>query len=459
MIMMARLLQLSGALIVSAGLTAAGAPAETGPASNTVPVHQEGFTPAMPPGSNAPSSTLSGSASLDPRESSATNPALDQSANLMLSSNVLPPKVPTPIVTVKDYRAVLDRAVKEKRANNLARAEVLVVSDLESEAPVEDQKTALLQLAVLAHEQQQWAKAQQIYAQFLSRFQDDPNTPEVLLRQGLLYRQMGAPVMAQSKFYAVMSTALHIKSDRLDHYQRLVLQAQSEIAETYYLQGKLDEAADYYARLLKLDSPYLDKAKILYKLVRCLSVRGRSSELIVQAKQFLDRYPEAEAAAEVRFLLADSYKKLGRNREAMDQVKALLETEQHKGRTEWTYWQQRAGNDIANQLYREADYVNALQVYQSLAALSTSPQWQFPALYQVGLVYERLQQPEKAQEAYHQILKRQPEITTNSPPNASLATVLEMAQWRSGYLDWQRRAAELTHHLSTSQPTTPGATH
>ena len=57
---------------------------------------------------------------------------------------------------------------------------------------------------------------------------------------------MGVPELALSKFYAVMSTCLNLKLDEMEYYQKLVLRAKAEIAETYYLQGKFEEATDYF---------------------------------------------------------------------------------------------------------------------------------------------------------------------------------------------------------------------
>ena len=87
----------------------------------------------------------------------------------------------------------------------------------------------------------------------------------------------------------------------------------------------------------------------------------------------------------------------------MKQVLLLLQSQQDNAAKIprlWVYWQRRAGNEIANQLYKEADYLNALQIYQSLAELDNSPAWQPPVWYQVGLVYEQLQQWQKATDTY-----------------------------------------------------------
>ena len=108
-------------------------------------------------------------------------------------------------------------------------------------------------------------------------------------------------------------------------------------------------------------------------------------------------------------------------------------------RSRWTYWQRRAGNDIGNQLYEEGDYLNALLVYSALSALDTALPWQLPVYYQMGLIYERLQQPLKASETYGRILAREKELASGSNP--ALQTVVDMARWRMQFLDWQTQNA------------------
>ena len=108
----------------------------------------------------------------------------------------------------------------------------------------------------------------------------------------------------------------------------------------------------------------------------------------------------------------------------------------------WTYWQQRVGNEIGNQLYQEGDYVKALEVYQTLAKLDESPAWQMPVNYQVGITYEKLLQPENAMVAYRTITNAAPTLGTNVSPG--LQTVADMARWRLNFLQFQARAEEFT---------------
>src|ERR1051325_1663035 len=91
---------------------------------------------------------------------------------------------------------------------------------LENQVPIALQKSVMMQLADVAEAAGDLAKAQQELAQYLHEFPNSEDAPEILLRQGMLYRKVGAPVMAQSKFYAVMTSALNLKSDQLPRYQR-----------------------------------------------------------------------------------------------------------------------------------------------------------------------------------------------------------------------------------------------
>jgi tetratricopeptide (TPR) repeat protein len=253
---------------------------------------------------------------------------------------------------------------------------------------------------------------------------------------------MGVNTLAISKFYAVMSSALKLKLDNIDYYKNLVLQAQTEIADTYYSLAQFNESADFYIRLVKADSPSLNKSQIEFKLIRSLSFLTNNEETIARSQSFLEHYPDYPDLPEVRFILASADKAVGHNAEALKQVLLLLQSQQDNAKTNpetWAYWQRRAGNEIANQLYKEGDYMDALQIYQNLAGLDTAPSWQAPALYQVGLVYEQLQQWQKATDTYDQILARRTELTgTNAAP--SLSSLCDMAQWRKDYIAWLQKA-------------------
>ena len=341
-----------------------------------------------------------------------------------------------------DFEVTLEVARQERTNKLFVGAAQILESILKTNAPPAMQRRALFELAEVMEEDEQPAKAQQIWSQYLHLYPNDPAVPEVLLRQGLLYRKMGVDAFAVSKFYAVMSSALKLKLENLAYYKKLVVRAQTEIADTYYLDAKFEEAADFFNRILKSGDGEANREQLEWKLIRSLSYLTNQVETIGKAQAFLTRFPTSSNVPEVRFLLASALKQTGRNADALQQVLLLLQTEQEnvgKDPESWAYWQRRAGNEIANQLYREGDFADALEIYLSLGELDPSPGWQAPVWYQAGLVYEQLQQWQKAAETYTRILDRQKELNANNNTPA-LASLLEMAKWRLDYIVWLQKA-------------------
>jgi tetratricopeptide (TPR) repeat protein len=331
------------------------------------------------------------------------------------------------------------------------KAEPMLEGLLNGNIPEAIQKSALFELGAVARDQNDLPRAQTIYGQYLERWPADVRIPEILLRQGEIFRQMGLNELALGKFYSVMTSALSLKTDQLAYYQSLVLQTQVEIAETHYLIGQFSDAADFYARLLLNTDPSLNRAQIKFRLIRSVSMIGRNDETIAQAKDFIARYPDADQVPEVRYYLAEALKALGQNADALQQVLLCLREQKSKTRSNpqvWAYWQQRIGNEVANQLYREGDYIDSLLVYTDLAQLDSTPDWQVPVEYQMGITYEKLAQPAKAVETYNSILARETELGTNA--TSALQAVFGMAHWRLNFIQWQTNAEAVDHHLIQS---------
>lgn len=342
---------------------------------------------------------------------------------------------------VKDYQLEIDTARQLRRNKDTVNAEKMLTNLIDSDPPDQFKRAALFELALVAQDEQKLSRAQQIFAHYVQLYPQDPAIPEVLLRQGLLYREIGAYNMAIGKYYSVMNSALALKMEQFDYYKRIVLQAQTEIAETYFLQGKFAEAADFFRRILKQKTVDLNRTQVHFKLIRCYAALGKNTDVISQVEKFIEENPDASEVPEARYLSATAYKSLGRTREAHSEVMKLLRSQADLVNTNperWIYWQQRAGNDIANQLYIEGDYFNALEVYTHLASLNDAPAWQVPIWYQIGLIYEKLNQPKKATERYAAIAARETTLTgTNSTP--SLKTVLDMAKWRNEQIAWREK--------------------
>jgi tetratricopeptide (TPR) repeat protein len=419
------------------------------------PAHEpEHHDKAHPPASAVVSTNATPRASdLEQSLSSRFEPAPPLPAELTTSENILLKKM-DPVVTdqLRPWQAQIESAVKYRADKNNVLAENTLVGILQSaDAPPSILRECLKHLAQWAVEARQYSRAQQIYSQFVTRFPVDPETPEILFRQGLLYRQMGANEMALAKFYAVMSTTISLQEEYLSRYKSLVLLAQTEIADTFYLQAQYREAADFFRKILKLEQPEVNEPVIRYKLVKSLVESNQPNEAVAEGQVFVSKCQSASQLPEVRFLLAESYKKLGRRREALEQTLALLTAEKSRSEKDpetWAYWQQRTGNDLGNELYRQGDYLNSLQVYDTLSRLQDSPEWKLPALYQTGLVYERLNQPPKAIEVYDQIVTRAKDLTNASP---NLKLIVDMARWRKDQINWNDSTSKEAQDIVTGK--------
>lgn len=364
--------------------------------------------------------------------------ALTNAERLFGSSNLISEPAQIASNGAKQWEENLAIARNQRHARQFEIAKITLLRVLESNAPDEAKRSAFIEMALVAQEENQLTRAQQMYAQFLTRWPDDANGPEILLRQGLIYRQMGLNTMALAKFYSVMTSALVLKNDSLEYYQRLVLQAQTEIAETHFLLGKYEESADCYQRLLRLEAPALNKSQIQYKLIRSFAQLNRQSDIISVALDFLEHYYNENEVPEVRFTLANAYKEIGKNQESLQQVLLLLKAQHSSGHLETlAYWQQRAGNEIANRLYQERDYARALEIYVNLSHLSDNADWLIPVWYQIGLVYERLEQPALATEYYNRILDREKELGAKASPG--MKAIFDMGRWRRDFSAWQAK--------------------
>ena len=316
---------------------------------------------------------------------------------------------------------------------------------LAADVPEALQQTALFEMALLVQTENDLPRAQSMLEQYLQHWPGDVRSPEIFLHQGRIFRQMGLFTYALSKFYSVSSSALSLKNDQLPYYKKLVLTAQLEIAETEFGQGHYQGAAEFYTRLLAQNAPGLDRAAVQFRLVRALNALRRHGETVQQAKDFLGRYPDSLDEPEARYYLAQALKGQNRNADALQQVMIFLheQREKTKDRPEvWAYWQQRVGNEIGNQLYQDGDYIRALEVYLALSKLDGAAGWQLPVRYQVGITYEKLLQPRLAAVAYRAVTNSAPPLGTNLTPG--LKSVVDMAQWRLDFLQWQERAEDFT---------------
>ncbi len=390
-----------------------------------------------------------------------------ESESLKAESKSLIPRVPgkSQESEMDHYQKILELARSLRSQKDLEEADQHLWELVESPAPPEIQRAAMLELAGVAVETGKFSKAQTIYSEITRKFPKDPMLPQVLLIQGRLYRDMGMPEMAVTKFFSVTAVALNLNLDRLDYYRSLVLRAQSEIADTYYLQGKYNESIGYFKKLMTLDNIDNERPQFMFKLLKSYVGLGNAVDAIATGQLFVNAFTNSVEVPEVRYMIAQACRKLNRTEDAMRQVFLLLESQEagiSKYPADWAYWQQRTGNEVANKLYSEGDYIGALVVYTKMAAINDHVEWQLPVWYQIGLVYEHLKQPSKASETYNMILSRSDEVKTNAP-SPSLTALVDMARWRKDFIGWQTNVNNSTVKLATpmtsaSEPAAPANT-
>ncbi len=337
---------------------------------------------------------------------------------------------------IDGYRRLAGDAIAR---GNLELAETFYQHLLSIDAPDAMKEPALLQMADLYEKQHAFAQTITVLEAVREIAPDDPKMPEFLLRLGGLYRDAGAYQSAISRYYSVINSALKISEPTMQRYRDWTQQAQFEIAETYFAAGDYAQANKFFTLLGKLELTPADKARALFRSAYCLYLLDDKAGAEKSARRFLQDYSETKFAPECRYLLARTLKSLNRPQEALDEVLALLRVEKggaEKDPQTWAYWQEKAGNQIANDFYLQGDFERAITIYQALARLNNSPDWLWPVIYQMGLCFERLQLPARAQEAYAFIADESKKRKAGSTD--ALQQLVKMATWRSGQLDWKK---------------------
>ncbi len=264
----------------------------------------------------------------------------------------------------------------------------------------------LLSLSRQREEEHDYPNAQQYLAEYRQRYPDSPTLPEVLLRQGHLFRLMGQPEMAIAKYYQTMTDATRLRARNLLKYRRTTLLAQSEIADTYYADlgytdpGHYDEAIKFYRQMLSEPDEELDAENTRYKLICCLVQRSLEwarraqdaallaaeptlprrrdqsmRELTVETTRFLIDHPKSHYRAQIRYLRALGHEQLGDEKNADRDLQTLIETPRSSAADEqaqWDFWKARAGLDLANRFFDQRQYAVAASLYQLLLSLNGS---------------------------------------------------------------------------------------
>jgi tetratricopeptide (TPR) repeat protein len=369
------------------------------------------------------------------------------------------------VVPAQEFRKLLEKARQAVETGDYEDARAEYTKALAQDVSRAEKRDALLELGRLLEEKLKLTtKAATVYEQFLSIYPQDTDCPDVNLRTGRIYRDMGSFKSALNKFYDVLYAALRVKNG--EEYKGSALRAQLEIASTYFTSGEYEQAGRYYSRLKLLELPPEDRRDVAFRAAYILYLDKDYAAALAAGRQFLSQYPECVLTPEAEYLVIQSLKGLNRNEEALAETLQLLRSGEKFGREHpdvWAYWQQKTGNDLANELYNKGDYLHALTIYQTLAEISNSPAWRWPAVYQIGLCFERLRYTDRALQAYKYVIdgaapdpKTAQDAKSLPTTGVNLTTLKEMAQWRSDHLRWLKDAGSALDSLlgpdSTPQP-------
>ena len=296
-------------------------------------------------------------------------------------------------------------------------------------------------------------RALQLLAEYVERYSRDAAVPEVLLRQGYLLRRLDLREEAIEKFYLVLRSVPRIEGRNLAYSRRLVLMAQSAIADTCAEMGRHAEAAELYGRMLQTKSEELEVETVRIKRLRSLKESATDGVLEMQALAFLEEFPDSDYIPEARYFLAHALKQQKKRDAALEQFQLLLEAVDlapPERLARWLPWKLRVGNELANQFYLEGDYPSSLALYRALARSNADLQAQQAFQYQVGLCEERLGQTTEAIKTYQSIVEAPMPSATNTN-GVPVQILRNMAALRISVL----KTASQTSNRGGTPPTQP----
>ena len=418
-------------------------PAEPKPAETPVTPKAEG-TPANPADAAA-AAPAEGEAAPKKRKSRFGNSSSDLFSDDGGKKGKKPKEPAVPLTPEQakaaEIKAFCDKARAAIRKGDDAVAEGFLVSLVAVDLPDSEKKAALEEVAGIYEEKGDMTKAIAIYEKLCSVLDSDLNMPSWLLKLGQLYRDAGAYQMAITRYYAVIQLGMKIGSSDFERFQKATRQAQREIANTYFVKGDFEQAQKFYNMALRSDLPKEERAVAMFRSAHCTFMRNDMNGATNALERFLKDFSKHPAAAEARYMLASAYKTLGRPQDAYDTVIDLLRSAKDKAEADpkaWSFWQKKAGNEFANDYYQRGDFVNAVTIYQALAALETAAEWRWPVVYQMGLCFERLRLEPRALECYKFIVDEnaKPEFRWKKMPQ-SVGNLVKMASWRIEQLAWE----------------------
>ena len=278
--------------------------------------------------------------------------------------------------------------------------------------------------------------------------------------------------------------------DRMDAESN---QAMFEIAETFMDSEDYDNAIKFFDRLWRLEQ-LQDSDRSIVRFKQGLAHYRRASEnmrkeermnrLPPEQREDLEikfdqtpradfakvketlrgygtLYPQSPYVPEAHYLLALTYEQLNQDEESVNELIKLLKESDfnpemvmsmensrsmrdrdyiklNQLKRIWNFWKKKTGNYLANKFFEDNEYYNAYRIYTALQDIDSSPSWQVPVLYQIGLCEEKLGNYVQATETYTSIedyVNSEQEAREGMAKNKYLNFVFGMAKWRKEQLE------------------------
>ena len=372
-------------------------------------------------------------------------PAGDAPATDPAPAIAVPPPAPDPVAA--DQASLLRIGAAKLAAGDADSARIAYRQVAEASGDPTVLPNALLGLARAYRLGGDSLKATATYERLIKDYPEQAVIPAAYLELGRALRDLGSPKLAIAAFYNVLQSVIKFPDGDTDNYRRLALTAQFEIAETHLATGNYEEAVRFFNRLNLLDLAEADRARARFKSAQARLLSGDRPAALLALQAFITECPDDPNSPEARFLLARLLSELNRREDSLQVTLDLLHHEHDRtdsgGAARWRVWQQRTGNQLANEFYSQGEFAGALLIYKALAALDAQPVWRLPVLYQIGLCNERLLQINDALDTYREI------STLTGDPPGEFADLGRMAAWRIQQLTWWTKTQDDLHTLLT----------
>ena len=256
--------------------------------------------------------------------------------------------------------------------------------DVSPSVKTDFRKASLLQLASHSEQKKAYEEAQKYLSEYLQRYSDDALIPVVLLRQGDLFRKMGAYDLERQKYYDVIKSAPKVRLDdryNLNYVKRVAFIARSQIADSFYeeaaklprhrARGKYASASEMYARLAGADEA--NQRVITLKYIRSLYNQGDYDGVVQAGSNYFQKFdngPERDED-EVRYLVLDSSRHgSASTQDYLAGYRDWFESPPgHGSDGDALKWRFKAARDLARELFNEGKYGDSLEFYRTLADL------------------------------------------------------------------------------------------